>query len=240
MGVTLNYKKGIKDGIPIAIGYFAVSFAFGVSVVAKGLPALVAIIMSATNLTSAGQFAGSTIILLFGSFFEIALTQIVINARYFLMSITLSQRLNKDFKLKHRLLCAFGITDEIFGVAVTQKQLLSKQYLYGLILLPWVGWTLGTLLGALAGNFLPNILLSSLSIALYGMFVAIVVPAGVTDVKIFFVVIISIALSCAFYYLPFLKENVSEGMAYILCAVIASLLGALCFPVEEKTEALDE
>lgn len=235
----LTFKKGIKDGVPIALGYFAVSFAFGVSVVSQGLPALVAVLMSMTNMTSAGQFAGSAVMVVFGTLFEIVLTQVVINARYFLMGITLSQRLSEKFTLKDRLLCSFGITDEVFAVAVTQKQLINKKYFMGLVLLPWAGWSMGTLLGALAGNLLPEILLLSLGIALYGMFIAIVVPAGLADFKIFIVSGISVLLSCLFYYLPYLRLNVGEGTAYIICALSASIIGAIFFPVK-VSEVQDE
>ena len=239
MDTKLTYKEGLKDGIPIALGYFAVSFAFGVSVVSGGLEWYVATIMSFTNLTSAGQFAGATVILAMGSIFEILLTQIVINSRYFLMSISLSQKLDKDFKLLDRFLVSYGITDEIFGVAISKKQSVSKEYMYGLILLPVIFWTLGTLTGAIAGNFLPEIILNSLNIALYAMFVAIVIPAGMQDKKIFIVVAISIGLSCLFYFAPVLNE-ISSGISYIICAVVASLIGAIFFPIKEKEGTQEE
>ncbi len=232
---NLTYKEGLKDGIPIALGYFAVSFAFGVSVVSKGLPWFIATIMSFTNLTSAGQFAGATVIIAMGSVFEILLTQLVINSRYFLMSITLSQRLDERFTFLDRFLVSYGITDEIFGVAISKKQAVSKEYMYGLILLPVIFWTLGTLSGAILGNFLPEIVLNSLSIALYAMFIAIVVPAGMQDKKIFIVVIIAIGLSCLFYFTPVLN-TVSSGIAYIICAVVASVIGAIFFPIKEESD----
>ncbi len=232
----LTYKKGLKDSIPIALGYFAVSFAFGVSVVSSGLPALLAVFMSMTNLTSAGQFAGATVVLALGTVFEIILTQVVINARYFLMSLTLSQKLDKNFTLLDRFICSFGITDEIFGVAVRHKEPVTKQYLMGLILLPFLSWTMGTLLGGVMGNFLPEIILDSLKIALYAMFVAIVIPAGMQDKKIFIVALISIGLSCLIYFIPLLSNAISEGIAYIICALVASILGAIFFPVKQKEE----
>lgn len=231
MSAKLTYKNGLKDGIPIGLGYFAVSFAFGVSVVHQGLPAIIAVFMSMTNLTSAGQFAGAAVIIALGTIIEVIVTQLVINARYFLMSLTLSQRLDENFTLLDRLLCSFGVTDEIFGVAVSKKTAVTKQYLYGLILLPFVSWSMGTLCGALAGNFLPSIILNSLNIALYAMFVAIVIPAGMRDRKIFIVVLISIVLSCLLYYVPVFKV-ISPGMAYIICAVVASVIGALLFPIK--------
>ncbi len=231
--MKLTYKQGLKDGIPIAAGYFAVSFAFGVSVVSQGLPWFVATVMSFTNLTSAGQFAGAGVIIALGSIFEILLTQVVINARYFLMSITLSQRLDEKVTLLDRFLISYGVTDEIFGVAVSKKQLVSKEYMYGLIFLPVVFWTLGTLMGSLAGGLLPEIVLNSLSIALYAMFIAIVVPAGMGNKKVFIVVAIAIGLSCLFYFTPILN-TVSSGIAYIICALVASVIGAIFFPIKEE------
>ena len=245
MKTTLTYKRGIKDGLPIGLGYFAVSFAFGVSVVSQGLEKLLAVMMSALNLTSAGQFAGASVIISAGAiigasaFLEIALTQLVINARYFLMSITLSQRLTGKWRLIDRLLCSFGITDEIFAVAVSQKNGVNKNYFLGLILLPFIGWTMGTFLGAFAGDVLPEIITKSLTIALYAMFIAIVIPAGMQDRKIFIVIGISVVLSCVFYYVPMLK-GVSEGFAYIICAVGASIVGAIFFPIREREEIKDE
>ena len=229
----LTYKQGIKDGIPIALGYFAVSFAFGVSVVSQGLPWFVATVMSLTNLTSAGQFAGASVIIAMGTIFEILLTQVVINARYFLMSITLSQRLDDKVTLLDRFLISYGVTDEIFGVAVSKKMPVSKEYMYGLILLPMVFWTLGTLSGGILGNFLPEMVLNSLSIALYAMFIAIVVPQGKADKKVFIVVLIAIALSCLFYFTPVLN-TLSSGIAYVICALVASVIGAIFFPIKEE------
>jgi 4-azaleucine resistance transporter AzlC len=235
----LTYKQGIKDGIPIALGYFAVSFAFGVSVVSQGLPWFVATVMSLTNLTSAGQFAGASVIIAMGTIFEILLTQVVINARYFLMSITLSQRLDEKVTLLDRFLISYGVTDEIFGVAVSKKVPVSKEYMYGLILLPMVFWTLGTLSGGILGNFLPEMVLNSLSIALYAMFIAIVVPQGKADKKVFIVVLIAIALSCLFYFTPVLN-TLSSGIAYVICALVASVIGAIFFPIKEKEGTQEE
>lgn len=230
MNKSLTFKNGLKDGIPIMLGYFAVSIAFGVTSVEKGLEIITSVIISMTNLTSAGQLAGVAVIAVLGTVVEMILTQVVINARYFLMSISLSQKLDPKFKLIDRLLCAFGITDEIFAVAVSQKEV-SKKYMYGLILLPYIGWALGTLLGALLGSFLPDFLLSALSIGLYAMFIAIVVPAC-KDKGVVLVVIISAIMSCCFYFLPYLNE-VSAGISYIICAVVASVICSLIYPVKE-------
>ena len=153
----LNFQNGLKDGIPIALGYLSVSFAFGVTAVSLGIPELIALLISATNLTSAGQLAGVAVIAALGTVLEIILTQLVINSRYFLMSLSLTQKLDDKFTLGDRLLCAVGITDEIFGVAISNKQPVTRNYLLGLIVLPYIGWTSGTILGAVFGSILPQI-----------------------------------------------------------------------------------
>lgn len=228
---TLTYKKGIKDGVPIALGYLSVSFAFGVTAVSLGVPKFIALLISATNLTSAGQLAGVAVIAVLGSVFEIILTQLVINARYFLMSLTLTQKLDKKFTLLDRLLCAVGITDEIFAVAVTNDKPVTRNYLLGLMTLPYIGWTGGTLLGAVLGGVLPEIIVSALNIALYAMFIAIVVPVTMQNKKVFPVIIISVMISCAFYFIPFL-QLVNSGIAYVISALVASVVGAIVFPID--------
>ena len=228
----LTYKNGLKDGIPIMLGYFAVSIAFGVTAVEMGVSEFIAVLISMTNLTSAGQLAGLSVIAVMGTVFEIILTQLVINARYFLMSLTLSQKLDAKFRLLDRFLCAFGITDEIFAVAVSKKQVSSK-YMYGLITLPFFGWTIGTLLGALLGSILPEIIVNALSIALFSMFIAIIIPKAMEDNKVIIVIVISACLSCLFYFIPFLSQ-ISSGISYIICALVASIIGAIFLPVKEE------
>ena len=227
---NLTYKNGIKDGIPIALGYFAVSLAFGVTATSLGVPYYISILISISNLTSAGQLAGVAIVAVLGTVLEIILTQLVINARYFLMSLTLSQKLDNKFKMLDRFLCAFGITDEIFAVAVSKKEV-SKNYMYGLMLLPIVGWTLGTTVGAILGNVLPQIIVNALSIALFAMFISIVCSASLDNKKIFPVILISAVLSCCFYFIPYLS-TISSGIAYIFCALISAVIGAILFPIE--------
>ena len=228
---SLTFKKGIKDGIPIALGYLSVSFAFGVTAVSLGVPKFIALLISATNLTSAGQLAGVAVIAVLGSVFEIILTQLVINARYFLMSLTLTQKLDKKFTLLDRLLCAVGITDEIFAVAVLNSKPVTRNYLLGLMTLPYLGWTLGTLLGAVLGGVLPTIIVSALNIALYAMFIAIVVPTAMQNTKVLLVIFISISISCVFTFVPQLS-TVNAGMVYVISAVVASVIGAMVFPIE--------
>lgn len=234
------YVLGIKDGIPIALGYLSVSFGFGVSAVRGGLSPLEAIIMSFTNLTSAGQMAGLASIIDAGlgvalslsAIIEIAMTQLIINARYFLMSISLSQKLDSDFSTSKRLIGAFGITDEIFGVASSKKEV-SPNYLFGLILLPLIGWTLGTLLGSVAGSLLPETVKSALGITIYGMFVAIVTPKARAEIGVLISILIAIAVSCAIEYISFLGF-ITAGFAIILAALIGAVVAAILFPIKDE------
>lgn len=228
-----TYKKGLYDGIPIALGYLSVSFSIGLFASAKGIPILWILLISMTNLTSAGQKAGISVILSHGALIEMALTQLIINSRYFLMSLSLSQRLNKSFTLPHRLIASFGVTDEIFAVAASKPHVLSPKYMYGLITLPYIGWSLGTLLGAALGNILPEIVVSALGIALYGMFIAIVVPPAKKNPRLLAVILPAIAISCTIYYLPQLGF-ISSGFSIIISTISAALIGALIFPIETE------
>ena len=230
------FLTGLFDGVPTALGYLSVSFGFGISAVLSGLSPFAAVLISMTNLTSAGQLAGLTVIADHLPLFEMALTQLVINIRYFLMSLSLSQKLDDSYTLPHRLITAFGITDENFGVASSKKGLLKPRYMYGLILLPIVGWTLGTLLGAVAGNILPAAVNAALGIAIYGMFVAIVVPPARADKGVLVAVLLAIAVSCALAFLPFLSF-ITSGFAIIIAALIAAVVAAILFPIAEEEEA---
>ncbi len=227
------YRAGLRDGIPIGLGYLSVSFTFGMMAVAAGFPIWVAVAISMTNLTSAGQFAGLSMITAAAGYLEIALTQLVINIRYALMSLSLSQKLDPKTKTLPRLAISFGITDEIFAVASTQRQGVGQRYMGGLITIPYLGWALGTLLGAAAGMLLPAAVQSALGIAIYGMFLAIIVPAAKKSLPIFVVVITAVFLSCLFRWAPGLNQ-VSGGFVIILCSVAAAALGALCFPKKEE------
>lgn len=218
-------KRGIKDGIPICLGYFSVSFSFGILAVASGFSVLQTVLISMANLTSAGQFAGITIMASMGSMPEMAVTQFIINLRYSLMAISLSQKLDRKFDTCSRMLLGAGITDEIFAVAMGNRNDVSRRYMLGLISLPYVGWTLGTLCGAVCGNILPDIICEALGIALYGMFIAIVVPDMKKDTLVTVVVAIAIVISCLLYYLP-VFSGISSGFSVIISAVIASLIGA--------------
>ncbi|MEG0409727.1 MAG: AzlC family ABC transporter permease [Erysipelotrichaceae bacterium] len=227
-----NFRQGFKDGLPIGLGYLSVSFTFGMIAIAGGMPIEVAVLISLTNMTSAGQFAGLTLMFANGSLIEMALTQLVINIRYALMSLSLSQKLAKRVTTPKRCLIAFANTDEIFAVASSKTGKIGEYYMYGLAILPIIGWTSGTFLGAAINSLLPTAFQSAFGIAIYGMFIAIVVPPAKHSKRITKIVIFTILLSCMFAYVPIFKQ-ISSGFAIILCAVIASALGAYLFPIEE-------
>lgn len=228
-----NYKKGLRDGLPIGLGYLSVSFAFGITAVSLGLPPAIALLISMTNLTSAGQLAGLTVMTGGGSIAELILSQLIINLRYALMSVSLSQKLSPNVKLADRFLIAFANTDEIFAVASGQKEEVGRAYMYGLATAPYIGWASGTLIGSVASGILPASIMSALGIAIYGMFIAIIIPPAKASRTVAIVCATAIALSCAFYYLPLLN-NLSSGFAIILCAVAAATLGALLSPVKDE------
>lgn len=207
-----SFIKGIRDGIPIGLGYFAVSFTFGMMAVSGGLSVWQAVLISLTNLTSAGQFAGLEIIIAGGSYWEIALTQLVINLRYCLMSFSLSQKLRRDIPWAHRYAVAFGVTDEIFGVSASQPGKLSPYYNYGAMCVAIPGWTLGTLVGGISGNILPEFLVSALSVAIYGMFLAVIIPPAKKNRVILAVVAASMSISSLFAVAPVLKRVSSENI----------------------------
>lgn len=227
-----DFKKGMHDGIPIALGYLSVSFTFGLMGTASGLSWWQTLLISMTNLTSAGQFAGLGIMVTSGGIFEMALTQLIINLRYALMSISLSQKTDSTFTLPVRLAAGFGITDEIFAVAVSRNKAVSKYYMAGLVIIPYIGWAGGTAAGALLGAVLPEIVTNALGIAIYGMFMAIIIPQARDNSKCLIVIIIAAVLSCCFKWIPVLG-SISSGFVIIICAVIASVAGALLFPISD-------
>jgi len=228
-----TFRQGLKDAIPIALGYLSVSFGFGILAVSLNIKPLFAVLISLTNLTSAGQAAGVEVIATGGALIEMALTQFIINLRYSLMGLTLTQKLDKSFTTPKRLLLSFGITDEIFAVAVSGKDKISARYMAGLIVLPVLGWSFGTFLGAISGELLPDFITNAMGILLYGMFIAIFVPVCRKNYCVLFVVAIAAIISIIFkYLLPF----ISSGFAVIICALVAAILGAIFFPVKESEE----
>ncbi len=231
----LNIKQGLKDGLPIGLGYLSVSFAFGVQASILGVPIFMSVLMSMTNLTSAGQLAGLTVIATLGSILEIILTQLIINARYFLMSITLSQKIDHSFTFSQRLLCSAFITDEIFAVASSKPIKINRKYFYGLIILPYFGWALGTLLGALAGGALPEYITNALGIALYAMFIAIIIPPSIKERGVLVAVAIGAIMSAAFCYIPIFSA-IPQGISVIISALVSALICAWIFPKKEGGE----
>ena len=230
-----EFLRGAKDGVPIALGYLSVSFAFGIAAVTRGVPGWIALLISMTNLTSAGQLAGLDLMVAGASMWEMILTQCVINIRYSLMSISLSQKADSTIRLADRFLIGFGITDEVFGVGQSQKGLVGRYYLFGLIAVPYVGWAMGTFLGTVASGLLPDSVLAALGIAIYGMFVAIVIPPARRERSVALVLLCAVALSCLFRYVPFFSF-ISSGFSVIVCAVIAAVLGALIAPVKDDPD----
>ena len=227
------YRTGIRRGLPVGVGYFSVSFGFGAMAAAQGIGALDATLISITNLTSAGQFAGLTLMVAAAGLWELILTMLVINSRYALMSLALSQRMGQKIGILPRMLIAFFNTDEIFALAMAEKQPLTVAFLLGLGLTPILGWTAGTLCGALAGSVLPVSLGTALGVMLYGMFIAIVVPPAKAEKPVLVTAVLALVLSCCFRWLPVLNR-VSAGVAIVICTVAAAAFCAWRFPIDEE------
>lgn len=227
-----SFFEGLRDGIPIGTVYFTASLAFGIACISSGLNFWEAGFISLTNLTSAGQFAALGVIAGDGTYLEMMLTQLVINLRYMLMSLSLSQKMTDEESRKHRFLVAFGITDEIFGISIKRKGKISAFYNYGAMSVAIPGWVLGTVTGAVLGNILPDMILSALSIAIYAMFIGIIIPPAKSDRKLFYVIIFAMVLSLLFELLPLLK-NISSGFTIILVTVIVSSVAAIFAPVSD-------
>ena len=219
-----SFRKGVKDGIPIGLGYFAVSFTFGMMAVADGLSIWQAVLISLTNVTSAGQFAGLEIMVMSGSYWEMALTQLIINLRF-----------RRDESLVHRYIAAFGVTDEIFGISASQPGKVSAFYNYGAMCVAIPGWVLGTLAGAISGNLLPNFMMSALSVAIYGMFLAIIIPPAKQNKAVLAVVVAAMLISTLFKVIPFLSE-VSSGFVIIITTLIVAGAAAYFCPIEDEKE----
>ena len=227
------FLRGMHAGIPIGLGYFAVSFTFGIEAVRAGLDIWHAVLISLLNLTSAGQFAGLNVIAAGGSYMELAATQVVINLRYCLMSFSLSQKLEKKAPHAHRFLVSFGVTDEIFGVSAAQEGEVSPYFNYGAMCLAIPGWTLGTLVGAVCGNILPAFIMSALGVAVYGMFLAIIVPPAKKSRPVLFAVRGEMAIICLFVYVPVINR-ISSGFAIIIATVVAAGVAAVLCPIKEE------
>lgn len=222
--------------MPVCVGYFSVSFGFGAMAIAQGLTIWQAILISASNLTSAGQFAGLTVIAAGAAIAEMILTQVVINSRYALMSLALGQRLGPRVGTGKRLFAAFFNTDEVFALGMARGKQLTTSFFLGAGAVAALGWTAGTALGAVAGSLLPESVRMALGVMLYGMFVAIVIPQARQEKPVLISVILALILSCLFAWLPWLKQ-ISAGLAIVICTVLAAALCAILFPVEDEEVA---
>lgn len=227
-----NVKMGLRDGLPIGIGYFAISFAVGVFAASLNLRWFEALAISMMNFTSAGEIAAIPVIAAGGSLVELALTQMVVNSRYALMSISLSQRLGKSVRLRDRFLIAFFNGDEIFALVCAKESLVGKKYFFSLAILPYLGWSFGTLCGAVVGDLLPDFLSEALAVALYAMLITIITQASKTSKSTLVCIIVAIAVFCISEFLPFL-QLIPRGITVVILSVIISAIFALVAPVSE-------
>ena len=227
-----DFKEGLKLGIAIGIGYFCVSFAFGMMVKNASLPTWCAFLISATNLTSAGQFAGLNLMIAQASYLELMMTTLIINLRYFIMSMSLSQKLDENMPMFKKLILAFGVTDEIFAVNVSREQPVTLSYFMGVLVPSFIGWTMGSTCGAIFSSILPTVFADAMNIALYGMFVAIVLPQAKNDLNKRKAVVLSIIMSFIFAYMPYLNK-ISSGWTIIIITVLVSGFMAFKYPIEE-------
>lgn len=231
-----EFKEGIRDGIPIGLGYLAVSFSLGVAAKSAGLTAFQGFIASLLNNASAGEYAGFTVIAANASYLEMMLMTLIANARYLLMSCALSQKFAPDTPLRHRLLVGYDVTDEIFGITIARPGILNPFYTYGAIVIAAPCWAGGTALGVIAGNLLPLRVVSALSVALFGMFLAVIIPPARKNRVVAVFVLISFLASFAASCLPYISQ-LSGGTRTIILTVVISAAAAALFPVKEEEEA---
>lgn len=228
-----EFKKGLKDGLPICLGYISVSFAFGLTATAGGLSKLYTLLISMTNLTSAGQFAGIEIIRENGGLFELAFATLIINLRYLLMSLSLSQKIEPETSTFKRLVMSFGVTDEIFALSMQRKGKVSFKYFFGLMTLPFLGWSGGTFFGAFASGILPEGVRIALGMAIYAMFIAIIVPPAKKSREVLYVILIAVLVSSFISLTPVLS-SISAGWRIIISTIIAAGFVAILFPEKEE------
>lgn len=227
------FFKGVRDGIPIALGYFAVSFTLGILAKKAGITAFQALLATGLTNASAGGYAAFNLIGEDGGYLALALTELIVNARYLLMSCALSQKLSPKTSTLHRMLVAFNVTDEVFGISVSVKGYLNPFYNYGASSVSIPGWALGAFFGVIMGNVLPSSAVSALSVGLYGMFLAIIIPPAKKNKIIAGIIPISMLSSLAFAKLPIISR-ISSGMRVIILTVAISLVCAILFPVKEE------
>ena len=232
------FMEGVHDGVPIALGYFVVAFTLGILAKTAGLSAWQGFVTSAVNIASAGEYAGFTVIAAQAPYLEIAVLTLVANARYFLMAAALAQRFAPDTPLLHRLAVSFGVTDEVFGITVARGGMVQPYYNYGALAISVPAWAAGTSAGILAGGILPAAAVSALSVALYGMFVWVILPPAKKSRPIAGMVLASFLLSLAATYAP-LTSELSGGTRTIILTLLIAGVGAALFPVHEEQEEND-
>ena len=239
-GNSKEFKEGLKDGIPICLGYIAVSFAFGIEASKIGMTTFQAAMTSLLNVTSAGQFSALELIARNGSYIELAILQFIINLRYMLMSTALSQKLDSSVTTGQRLGISYGVTDEIFALSVLRKGRLYPAYSYGLIVVSVFGWVFGTVLGAISGQIMPQRLISCLGLAIYGMFIAIIIPDTRQSKALLGVVLSAMALSSLFTYAPVLKNHISGGFRIIIITIVIAAAAAILAPHDPQEDTVSE
>lgn len=230
-----TFVRGMRDGIPICLGYFAVSFALGIAGRGVGMNAVQAFVMSLTMVASAGQFAAITLIGAGAGIIEMITTTVVVNLRYLLMSCSLTQKLSPETKLLHRLALSYCMTDEIFGLSISVDGFLRPVYTYGITVISVSGWCLGTVLGVVAGNILPALVTNALGVAMYGMFLAIIIPPAKENHFLGALVAVSMAASGLFSILPYLKA-ISSGFRVIILTILIAGIAAVIHPIEEPSD----
>ncbi|MBR0425892.1 MAG: AzlC family ABC transporter permease [Clostridia bacterium] len=230
------FTKGLRDGIPIGLGYLAVAFSLGIAARNAGMTAPQGFLMSWLGMASAGEYAAITVIAAGASYWEMALVTLVTNARYLLMSFALSQRLDPKLGLGHRLLIGYSVTDELFGISIAQETPLNPRYCYGAYLVAIPCWAAGTALGILAGNLLPTRIVSALSVALFGMFLAVIVPPSKKQPVVGLFVLLGFGASFAASRLPWIS-TLSGGTRTILLTVLLAAVAAILFPIKEDADA---
>ena len=229
------FIDGLHDGFPIGLGYFAVSFSLGITARNAGLNPFESFLMSLLCNASAGEYAGITVIAARATYIEIAIITLIANARYLLMSFALSQRMSPDTKIRHRLLVGFDVTDEIFAITIARDGYINPFYTYGAIVMAAPFWAIGTALGNIAGNLLPLRIVSALSVALYGMFLAVIIPPARKSKVIAILIIVCFGASFAASYLPGIS-SVSSGTRTIILTVVLSSAAAILFPRKPQQE----
>lgn len=231
-----NFLHGMKDGVPIGLGYFAVSFSLGIAAQSAGITPFQGLIMSMLNNASAGEYAGIAAIKANASYIEIALLILIANARYLLMSCSLSQKLSPDLPLIHRMLIGFNVTDEIFGIGIAHSYPLPPSYMYGASAVSIPSWALGTMFGIIAGNMLPVNIVTALSAAIFGMFIAIIIPPCRENHFMLGVILVSFLISSLFAIIPGIA-SLSESVRIIILTLLIAGAAAIIRPVSDEAES---